>query len=174
MESDDVVRLHAWENASEDWWMGASISPISREAMHGFVTGNQDLYRDRQLRFMLDAVDPSGSTEGWMAVGAVDLYDFEPRQLRAGVGLHVDSAHRREGHGLAGLTLLAAYASKHLGLHQIYAEVPSSHAASLSLFERAGYLETGRRQAWIRKPDGSWEDTVTLQRFLTASPTSLA
>ena len=55
MEPADVDLLYCWENASEDWWMGATLSPISREAMTQFVAGNHDIYRDRQLRWMLDA-----------------------------------------------------------------------------------------------------------------------
>ena len=87
MEPRDVSQLHAWENASEDWWMGASVQPISMEAMQQFATGQHDLYRDRQLRWMLDALLSEGE---WNTVGAVDLYDFDPRQRRAGVAIHVD------------------------------------------------------------------------------------
>ena len=52
MELADVQALHSWENASEDWWMGASVLPVSVEAMTQFATGNHDLYRDRQWRWM--------------------------------------------------------------------------------------------------------------------------
>jgi len=163
MEMADVQTLHVWENASEDWWMGASILPVSVEAMTQFATGNHDLYRDRQWRWMLDARAEKDAP--WHAVGAVDLYDFEPRQLRAGVAVHVDHAHRRQGHALEGLGLLEAYAVGHLGLRQLYAEVPANHEASLRLFERAGYVATGKRAQWIRTPHGAWSDVVTMQLF---------
>jgi len=171
MEPEDVSRLYTWENTSEDWWMGASISPVSAEAMQRFVTGNHDLYHDRQLRLMLDAKSEVASPDSWHTVGAVDLYDFEPRQLRAGVAIHVDASARREGHGLNGLRLLAQYAERHLGLHQLYAEVPASHASSAALFRKAGYVETGSRTSWIRNPKLGWEDVVTLQ-LLFDSPAS--
>jgi hypothetical protein len=34
------------------------------------------------------------------------------------------------------------------------------------LFQRAGYRTTGRREQWIRTPQGGWSDVVTLQLFL--------
>lgn len=161
MEPADVDLLYCWENASEDWWMGATLSPISREAMTQFVAGNHDIYRDRQLRWMLDA----SADATWTTVGAVDMYDFEPRHGRAGVAVHIDQRHRRLGHALRGLQLLARYADQHLGLQQLFAEVPASNRASLALFGQAQFQETGRRTAWIRSANGDWEDVVTLQRF---------
>ncbi len=160
MEPRDVSQLHAWENASEDWWMGASVQPISMEAMQQFATGQHDLYRDRQLRWMLDALLSEGE---WNTVGAVDLYDFDPRQRRAGVAIHVDQNHRRLGHALGGLLLLERYAQQHLDLVQLYAEVPATHLASQGLFKRAGFVATGTRNMWVRKPDGTWDDVVTMQ-----------
>ena len=94
MEPADVDLLMTWENASEDWWMGATLSPISRAAMTAFVEGRQDLFEARQIRWMVDAHHEGA----WRTVGAVDLYDFDPRQLRAGVAIHVDAEHRRQGH----------------------------------------------------------------------------
>ena len=161
MEPRDVSQLYDWENASEDWWMGAGVQPISMEAMQQFAAGQHDLYRDRQLRWMLDTLLPRGE---WDTVGAVDLYDFDPRHRRAGVAIHVDRNHRRLGHALRGLLLLARYAQQHLDLVQIYAEVPATHLASQGLFKRAGFVETGRRKTWVRKPDGTWDDVVTMQR----------
>ena len=101
MELADVDLLMTWENASKDWWMGATLSPISRIAMTAFVEGGQDLFEARQIRWMVDA----SQQDTWQTVGAVDLYDFDPRQLRAGVAIHVDAAHRRRGHAL-GLSLI--------------------------------------------------------------------
>ena len=61
--------------------------------------------------------------------------------------------------------VLARYADQHLGLQQLFAEVPASNRASLDLFDQAQFQETGRRTAWIRSANGDWEDVVTLQRF---------
>ena len=148
--------------------MGASLQPVSREAMMVFVQGTSDLYQIRQCRWMLDQNTP----RGWQTRGALDLYDFDPRQGRAGVAVHVDGNARRKGHALAGLTLLARYAEQHLGLKQLYAEIPSTHSVSRRLFARAGYVETGIRKEWIRTPDGNWDDLITCQLLFESAPTN--
>ena len=165
METKDVDSLCTWENESSDWWMGANLQPISREAMMLFVRGASDLYQSRQCRWMLD----HKTSEGWQTTGALDLYDFEPRQRRAGVAIHIGTQHRRQGHALAGLKLLERYAGQHLDLHQLYAEIPAGHDVSRRLFARAGYTETGVRKSWVRTPHGHWDDLITAQLFLESN-----
>ena len=99
-----------------------------------------------------------------MLPGAVDLYEFDPRNLRAGVGIVIDESKRKQGHALVGLNLLSEYAFNHLGVHQLYAEVPTSHDPSVRLFEKAGYLTGEIRKNWVRK--GSlWLDVNLMQKF---------
>ncbi|MDA0728693.1 MAG: GNAT family N-acetyltransferase [Bacteroidetes bacterium] len=158
MEPQDLELLFDWENDSAHWWMGATNLPISREAMRNFIAGNHDVYRDRQLRWMLDAqVD-----EAWQTIGALDLYDVDPRHLRAGTAIHIVEPARRQGHGLEGLRLLKAYAHHHLGLRQVYAEIPSGHVASEALFGAAGFEMSGMMASWIRSPHG-WKDVSVWQ-----------
>jgi diamine N-acetyltransferase len=164
MEPADVDLLMAWENASEDWWVGATLSPISRAAMTTFVNGGQDLFEARQIRWMVDA----RHEDSWRTVGAVDLYDFDPRQLRAGVAIHVDDAHRRQGHAHGALQLMLNYAGHHLHLRQVYAEIPGGHRGSLDLFCKAGFGHESIRSSWIRTPEGVWTDVHTLQHLFTA------
>ena len=168
METKDIDLLCAWENDSFDWWMGATLQPVSREAMTQFVQGTNDLYHARQCRWMLDR----NTSEGWQTAGALDLYDFEPRQGRAGVAVHIERDFRQQGHALAGLTLLANYALQHLGLNQLYAEIPASHHASRSLFAKAGFKETGVRKRWVRTRDGKWDDLITCQLWFESALTS--
>jgi len=149
----------AWENDSDEWWMGAATAPVSLASVQQFVEGNQDIYAQRQLRWMLDAkVDGQ-----WVSVGAMDLYDFDPRQRRAGVAVHIDLLHRRKGHALAGVALMKAYASRHLHLHQLYAEIPAGHQGSLALFAQSDFAEVSRRQEWVLQPNGEWSDVLTAQ-----------
>ena len=167
MEPADVDLLMTWENASEDWWMGATLSPISRAAMTAFVEGRQDLFEARQIRWMVDA----RHGDAWRTVGAVDLYDFDPRQLRAGVAIHVNDGHRRQGHAKGAIQRVLAYASSHLHLRQVYAEIPAGHEGSLDLFHKAGFGHESVRTSWIRTPKGLWTDVHTLQHvFNTDTP----
>jgi L-amino acid N-acyltransferase YncA len=68
--------------------------------------------------------------------------------------------------------LLAKYAQQHLGLNQLYAEIPASHNASRGLFVEAGYEETGVRQRWVRTREGHWDNLITCQLFLESDSLS--
>lgn len=142
MEPADAARLHQWENRAEEWWLGASMGPWSLAAMESFARGEQDVWAAGQTRLIL--------TRSSSPVGAFDLYDVNPRNRTAGVGVLIDEAHRSQGHGLAGLTLLHNYAFDFLGLEGLKAEVPAGNPASVKLFERAGYALAGTLPAWIR------------------------
>jgi diamine N-acetyltransferase len=161
IEPGDVEQLLAWENDASTWWLGASLSPYSKAVMIKYSEGGHDIYRDKQLRLILDACNEEGQ---WRTVGAVDLYDYDPRNHRAGVGIVVDQLERRNGHAFVGLELLSKYAFEHLGVHQLYAEVPGGHEPSIGLFKKAGYVGDEVRKDWVRK--GSiWKDVILLQKF---------
>ncbi len=164
IEPSDIASLLIWENDASTWWLGASITPYSETVMIKFASGDHDLYRDKQLRFMLDVKTSSNAGDTWEVVGAVDLYDFNSRNRRAGVGIVIDESKRKQGHALEGLNLLSKYAFNHLGVYQLYAEVPSSHEPSIKLFVKAGYLTSEIRKDWVR--NGSlWLDVNLMQKF---------
>lgn len=99
------------------------------------------------------------------AVGLVDLFEFEPVDLHAGVGILIHGAGDR-GRGFASdaLDVLCRYAQQVLGLHQLWCSVAPDNAASLALFRRAGFVECGRKREWRRTPDG-WADELLLQKI---------
>ena len=111
LEPADVVLLHKWENVSSNWWLGSTLTPYSQATLLKFAEGDHEIYQDKQLRLMLDYKDVE---QGWMTVGAVDLYDLDIRNLRAGVGIAIDEDERKNGHALAGLKLMKDYSFKHL------------------------------------------------------------
>lgn len=52
-----------------------------------------------------------------------------------------------------------------LGLHQLWSSVAAGNKASLALFRRAGFIETGTRRDWLWSSEG-FCDEVMLQRML--------
>ncbi len=159
MEPEDLDLLFQLENSTEEWWMGAQLAPLNKATLQRYINGDHDLYRDLQLRLIVE------TTEG-VAVGAVDLYQLDPRNRRAGVGVAIAPGHRQAGHAKAGLQLLVDYASEHLGLHQLWAEIPAVNDPSLRLFEGAGFAKGGRFNDWIRHDQG-WKDAIWVQRIST-------
>ena len=155
LEPSDSAFLFQLENASDEWWLGATIAPLGRATLEQYASGQHDLYRDLQLRLMITMAD--GTT-----VGTVDLYQYEPRNRRAGVGIAILKERRRQGHARAGLALMRDYAFQHLGLHQVLAEIPACNAETIQLFETEGFEQSGHLKDWIwRAPH--WEDAVLVQ-----------
>jgi diamine N-acetyltransferase len=159
VEPTDAVQLYRIENKSDEWWLGSNLAPFSRATLEHYAAGKHDLYTDLQLRMMIEVKGNPGK-----CLGAVDLYQLDPRNRRAGVGIVIEEQERRNGHGLAALNLLSKYAFEHLGLHQIWAEVPASNGESVELFIQAGFEQKGFLRDWIWS-GMQWHDAHWMQKF---------
>lgn len=159
LEAEDVDLLYVWENDPAVWGVSGTLAPFSRHMLRRFLDEQRfDLYAARQLRLVVETLDGR-------AVGLVDLFEFEPVDLRAGVGILIHGAGDR-GRGFASdaLDVLCRYARQVLGLHQLWCSVAPDNTASLTLFRRAGFVECGRKREWRRTPDG-WADELLLQKI---------
>ncbi len=78
---------------------------------------------------------------GGEALGRIAL--FVRREGVAEIGLLLRRAAQGRGLGHKALALVDDFAFSTLGLHRLYADVDADNAASLALFERAGYLREG-------------------------------
>lgn len=159
LEPEDVDTLYKWENTSSLWVHGSTLAPYSRHALRRYITETQlsDIYESKQLRLMIDLSD-SG-----VSIGAVDLYDLDARNKRAGVGIIIDEAFRSHGYASAALDLLKDYAFNFLGLHQLYAHIAESNIISLQLFQNAGYQEAGIMTDWLQTSNNNYENILIVQ-----------
>ena len=163
LEPDDLEFLYDLENDPDIWGVSDTLAPVSRHALRQYLEhATADFYVVRQLRLVI-------TTEiGSPAVGVVDLFDFDPLHLRAGVGITILAGARRCGYARQALEYLKRYARDVLRLHQIYATVTADNQPSLSLFEAAGFRRVGMRQGWLRTAQG-WADAVEWQCVLSTS-----
>lgn len=159
VEPTDAVQLYRIENKSDEWWLGSNLAPFSRATLEHYAAGKHDLYTDLQLRMMIEVKGNPG-----ICVGAVDLYQLDPRNRRAGVGIVIEEQERRNGHALSALNLLSEYAFGHLGLHQMWAEVPASNGESVELFIQAGFEQKGILSDWIWSGT-KWHDAHWMQKI---------
>ena len=160
-EPADLELLYAWENDPRMWDTGDTAAPMSRHMLERFIDGyDGDITSTRQLRLVvtLDA-------EGGRAAGTVDLFDFSAVNRRCGIGILVDEALRRRGIGLRALELTACWARRRLNLASLWCTVAADNAASLALFDRAGYRRVGVLKDWTFTARGL-TDTVLLQLSL--------
>ena len=161
VEPGDAALLYAWENDPAVWSVSGTLAPFSREALARFIEEQQraDICRAGQLRLMIE-------TLGGQAVGTIDLFEFDPHNRRAGVGILVyDPAVRGRGYASEALRLVIGYARELLRLHQLWCTVGADNRASLALFGKAGFRVTGIRREWNRTPEG-YEDELQLQLLL--------
>ncbi len=162
MEPSDIEAMYLWENDPEVWRVGGTTAPVSLERLARFVAEQDyDIYATRQLRLVVEA-------EG-VAVGSVDILDFDPQHLRFGIGILIYSAeHRRMGYARATIEAIKRYARETLCLKQIWASVAADNEASIALFEGCGFELCSRRKAWLRRAEG-YIDQLEYQCLLIAA-----
>lgn len=97
--------------------------------------------------------------------GCVDLYNYDPLNRRAAVGIMVANEYRRQGCALAMLAELASIAKTNYNLHSLYADIAAPNTASQALFRKAGYEECGRFKEWLEY-DSHFVDNIRMQKIL--------
>ncbi len=151
---EDLDILLEWENNPEHWEFSETSNLYSKETMRQFVNSKHDLFLNNQLRLMILHDD--------QLVGCIDLFDFEPFHLRAGVGILIDAEYRRKGYAKASLLLLLEYVFKNLKINQLHCKINSNNKISLSLFESCGFKKTGTFKSWMLS-NNQWDDLIFLQ-----------
>jgi len=155
LEPADLKRLYRWENDPTIWSVSGTLVPFSRFILEEFVNqAHQDIYTNKQLRLMIDLKyldeDDHESDGEVQCIGCVDVFDFDPKNKRAGVGILIaDKADRGKGFATEALHLVINYGFDILDLHQIYSNVRVDNESSLALFKKLGFEVTGLKQDWI-------------------------
>ena len=158
LEKKDIDILYNWENDQKMWNISCTTAPFSRFVLEQYIeTSHLDIYTNGQLRFMIETTSKTPVT-----VGMVDLYSFEPFQMRAGVGIMIHKSARQKGYATEALDLLIDYAFGFMHFKQLFCEVANDNLISLSLFKNRGFEITGIRKEWVRKGN-RWLDAHFLQ-----------
>ncbi len=159
VEPSDIDFMYGVENDLENWGVSGTTLPFSQYILERFVESqSDDIHATRQLRLMIVTHDGE-------RVGTMDLFEYDPFNHRAGVGIFIVEPKRNMGYAADALRVVALYAKRVLQLHQLWCGVGAENAASLALFKRAGYAEVGRKREWIWR-DGGYIDEVMLQKIL--------
>lgn len=168
LEPTDLPLLYRWENDSSVWSVSGTLVPFSKFVLEEFVNqAHQDIYTNKQLRLMIDhryVNDLDGSPTGESrCIGCVDVFDFDPKNKRAGVGILIaDQNDRGKGFATEALHLIIDYGFEILDLHQLYSNIRVDNESSLALFKRLGFEVTGLKQDWVYEK-GRFMDEYTLQ-----------
>lgn len=160
LEPEDLDAMYGWENDTDSWRVSGTVAPFSRHILSRLLDEQQfDIYATRQMRLVVER-----KSDG-ITVGAVDMFEFDPQNLRAGVGIIIAPPYRKQGFALDALQSLERYVRDVLRMHQLWCSVGADNEASLALFQIAGYTECGRRKEWLLTSNGAI-DEVLMQKIL--------
>ncbi|MDE3740680.1 GNAT family N-acetyltransferase [Maribacter polysaccharolyticus] len=160
LEPTDLDFLYELENNSDLWEVSGTTTPYSRHVLKLYLeNAHRDIYDVKQLRLCI--------AKGDKVLGLIDLFDFDPQNKRAGVGIVVlEHNERNKGIGAEAISLLCDYVFRILGLRQLYANVMEGNLASLHLFKKMGFVEVGLKKDWILS-NGEFKNEILLQKINT-------
>ena len=158
LEPEDLEFIYAIENNESVWEVSNTQTPYSRFLIRQYLeNAHQDIYEAKQLRLAICLYDT------FHAIGLIDLFDFDPKNNRAGVGIVISNeANRNSGIGSEALQLVINYAFNQLQLHQLYANIGSDNEISLQLFTKFGFQIIGTKKDWI-KVNNVFKDEILFQ-----------
>ena len=159
LEPDDIELLYKWENNMEIWNVSNTRTPFSKYILAEYIKESaKDIYETKQLRLIIEYESKP--------VGALDLFDFDPYHMRAGIGILIHKVkNRNHGYATDALKCISGYAVETLGLKQLYANISKNNEVSIHLFKKAGFEETGMKKSWLKTSSG-WVDELFFQKIL--------
>ncbi len=159
LEPTDLDFLYQLENDTSVWEVSGTLKPYSKKVLQLYLdNAHRDIYEVKQLRLCIC----NHSDE---CVGLIDLFDFDPKHGRAGIGIVIsDPNDRNKGQGAEALALMCEYAFSVLDLHQIYANILEDNKASIHLFEKYGFEKTGVKKEWVRTSEG-FKNEILFQKI---------
>jgi diamine N-acetyltransferase len=158
LEPEDLVFIYRIENDENIWEVSNTQTPYSKFLITQYLeNAHQDIYEAKQLRLAICKI------ENLEAIGLIDLFDFDPKNKRAGVGIIIQNeVDRNNGFGKEALGLMINYAFHQLQLHQLYADIGTENLPSLSLFTTFEFEKIGVKKDW-NFTNNSFHDEVLLQ-----------
>lgn len=159
IEPEDLDILYGIENDESLWNVSVTSVPYSRYTLYDYIANNKnDIYSDRQVRLMIEDINHK-------VVGIVDIINFDPKNLRAEVGIVIKREFRNKGFAFAAISRIKEYSLYILHLHQLYACVDKNNEISVHVFERCGFARASELKDWLY--DGKvYHDALLMQLFL--------
>ena len=146
IEPSDLPYLYQWENDASAWSDGANHNPLSQQDLRDYINSTTgDLYRDGQLRLIIE--------DDGLTLGCIDLFDFDPRNGRAAIGMYIAPEARGKGVGKQAVQLLEEYAFGFLHMRVLYAIIATTNTACSELYKNAGYKQSSPLGKWTLEAD---------------------
>ncbi|MRH99876.1 GNAT family N-acetyltransferase [Kriegella sp. EG-1] len=159
LEPSDLEFLYELENDPEIWEVSGTITPYSKHVLKLYLeNAHRDIYDVKQLRLCI-------CNNLGKVLGLIDLFDFDPKNRRAGMGIIIkQTVNRNKGIGSEAIKLMIEYAFEVLNLHQIFVNVASDNKPSIKLFEKMGFDQAGIKKDWNFTIDG-FKNEILFQKI---------
>ena len=159
LEPEDLDFLYQLENNPGIWEISGTTTPYSRHVLNLYLeNAHKDIYEVKQLRLCICNLKGA-------VIGLIDLFDFDPKNLRVGMGIIIShESQRNKGVGTEAVELLTNYVFSVLGLRQVYVNVLEGNAPSAHLFSKLGFKKVGIKQDWIYS-NGSFKNELLYQKI---------
>ncbi len=158
LEPEDLDLLYRIENDDALWRVGTTNVPYSRYVLRDYIANSSsDIYADRQLRLMIE-------DDNHQVVGIIDLVNFDPRHLRAEIGIVIEESSRRQGYATAAIREICRYADQILHLHQLYAIIDADNHAAINLFRKENFNIENTLRHWL-STGNEYHEAVLMQTF---------
>lgn len=146
LEPSDLNFLYQLENDTNLWHVSGTQAPYSEFILKQYLeNASQDIYQAQQLRLAI-------CIPNHIVVGLIDLFDFSPKDKRAGIGIVIaDEKFKQKGYANNALKILVDYCFSVLDLHQLYANIEQDNNSSISLFTNLNFELVGIKKQWNRR-----------------------
>lgn len=158
LEPEDLEFVYQLENDESVWEISQTQTPYSRFLIRQYLdNAQQDIYEAKQFRLAICKND------SFQAIGLIDLFDFDPKNKRAGIGILIQKEeNKQKGFGRQALELLIHFAFERLEVHQLYANIATTNEASIALFTTFGFKCVGIKKEWNFQ-NGNYSDEALYQ-----------
>lgn len=158
LEPSDLNFLYLLENDESVWEISNTTTPYSKFILKQYLeNSHKDIFDVKQLRLVISRTSEN------RPLGFIDLFDFEPKHNRVGLGVVIFSEEDRgKGFAIQALQLVCTYAFTHLNVHQVYANITDDNTKSIELFQKVGFLEAGIKKDWIFS-EGKYKNEMIFQ-----------
>ena len=146
IEPTDLPYLYQWENDAQMWADSDTHNPLSQSDLRDYIAcSTGDIYRDGPLRLMRE--------EEGACMGCIDLFDFDPRNRKAAIGMYIAPYARGKGIGVQSVKLLEEYAFNFLHLRMLYAIIATTNIVCSNIYKKEGYEPSSILRAWTLEDD---------------------
>lgn len=159
LEPSDIDFLYQLENDTDNWELSGTQTPYSKAVLEFYLeNAHRDVYEVKQLRLCI-------CDESDKVIGLIDLFDFDPKNKKAGLGIVISKErNRNKGYGSEAITIFYEYAFSTLNLHQIYVNILEENIKSINVFEKLGFQKAGIKKDWILSGN-TFKNELLYQKF---------